>query len=222
MKNIDKTKEQLLNEIEILKAEITECKKNKIERKIVEEKSHKEINLSRTLLQASPAFLVAINSEGKTILMNKTMIDVLGYKTEEVIGKEYITNFVPERNRENLSVIFNELVKHNKKTLNENYIMTRDGKEILIEWHGVPVFTENGKFDYFIGIGIDITDRKNTEKELAKHREHLEKLVKERTAELTEKNIKLEHFNKLFVDREFRIKELKNKVEELEKRRTDK
>jgi PAS domain S-box-containing protein len=62
----------------------------------------------------------------------------------------------------------------------------------------------------------DITEQKRAEEELAKHREHLEELVKERTKELEEKNEKLAQFNKLFVDREFRIKELKDKIKELE------
>jgi len=62
----------------------------------------------------------------------------------------------------------------------------------------------------------DITERKQTEAELAKYREHLEELVQERTKELEEKNEKLKQFNKLFVDREFRIKELKDKIKELE------
>ncbi len=64
----------------------------------------------------------------------------------------------------------------------------------------------------------EIEERQQVEKELKKHRELLEELVKERTRELGEKNIELERFNKLFIGREFRIKELKNKVKELEKK----
>ncbi|MBW2616938.1 MAG: hypothetical protein JRD02_12290, partial [Deltaproteobacteria bacterium] len=44
----------------------------------------------------------------------------------------------------------------------------------------------------------------------------LEELVKERTAELEEKNAELERMNDLFVGREFRIKELRDRVKELE------
>ena len=66
--------------------------------------------------------------------------------------------------------------------------------------------------------GTDITERKLAEEELAKHREHLEELVKERTTELENKNAELRRFNKLFAGREFRIKELRDKVKELEKK----
>jgi two-component system, NtrC family, sensor kinase len=64
----------------------------------------------------------------------------------------------------------------------------------------------------------DITNRKQAEEELAKHRDHLVELVKKRTKELEEKNKELERFNDLFTGREFRIKELKDKVKKLEKK----
>lgn len=69
----------------------------------------------------------------------------------------------------------------------------------------------------------DILEKKKIEIKLRNFQEHLEELVNERTKELNlankeleERNIKLEEFNELFVDREFRIKELKDKVKELE------
>ena len=57
--------------------------------------------------------------------------------------------------------------------------------------------------------------------ELSQIKKHLEELVKERTNELAIKNIELERFNKLFVDREFRIKELRDKLKEFAKRPAD-
>ena len=62
----------------------------------------------------------------------------------------------------------------------------------------------------------DITELKQAEKELTRHRHSLEKLVEERTLELEEKIAELEHMNDVFVGREFRVKELRDRVNELE------
>ncbi|MCF8378140.1 MAG: hypothetical protein K9H49_01105 [Bacteroidales bacterium] len=62
-----------------------------------------------------------------------------------------------------------------------------------------------------------------SEKELYKHKDKLEELVEKRTKELDQKyseletkNKQLQRFNDLFVGREFRIKELKDKIKNLE------
>jgi PAS domain-containing protein len=67
-----------------------------------------------------------------------------------------------------------------------------------------------------IGVCFDVTEIKEAEDELKKHRETLEDLVKERTKKLEENNNELERFNDLFIDREFRIKELRNKLNSLD------
>ena len=102
--------------------------------------------------------------------------------------------------------------------------VTKTGKPVQFEQYFPPLkrhfhisVYSPGK-NKFATVFSDITERKQAEEELIKHREHLEELVKERTAELEEKNKELVQFNDLFVNREFRIKELKDKVKELEKR----
>lgn len=44
--------------------------------------------------------------------------------------------------------------------------MTKDGRELLIEWHGRPIIKENGDFDFFFGMGTDITETKKLEEQL--------------------------------------------------------
>lgn len=68
------------------------------------------------------------------------------------------------------------------------------------------------------GIIWDSTDRKRVENGIRKLNEELAQKVKERTAELEDKNRELEHFNKLFVGRELRMVELKERIKELEKK----
>ncbi|MEA1921274.1 MAG: hypothetical protein U9N63_01320, partial [Pseudomonadota bacterium] len=57
-----------------------------------------------------------------------------------------------------------------------------------------------------------ITERKHAEDELNRYKVRLE----DRAAELKEKNTELERINDLFVGRELRIKELRERVKELE------
>jgi len=57
---------------------------------------------------------------------------------------------------------------------------------------------------------------------LKQYREKLEELVKERTLELEEKNRELEKYNDMFIGREFRIKELKEKLKIFENKYDDK
>lgn len=77
-------------------------------------------------------------------------------------------------------------------------------------------FNKNGDLISIRGTLLDITKRKQAEIELKKHQEHLEELVKERTEKLEEINKELENMNSVFVDREYRIKELKERLEKFE------
>lgn len=68
----------------------------------------------------------------------------------------------------------------------------------------------------FFAVILDITERKKAEEELKMHRDHLEELVHARTAELQEKTEHLARLNQAFVGRELRMKELKERIRELE------
>ncbi len=91
-----------------------------------------------------------------------------------------------------------------------------DGKTKWVIEKAEFTFDDDKKAISAIGFTQDITKRKLTEKELKEYQEHLEELVDKRTNELKEKNKDLEKFNDLFIGREFRIKELKDRVKELE------
>lgn len=113
------------------------------------------------------------------------------------------------------------------KTVKKHYKKTFEGKEQSFElfinkqhqyYRTVPLYSEDGSIPRILAVVENITERKKAENELQKHRKHLEELVKERTSELEEKNKELERFNKLFIGREFRIKELRDQVKELKKK----
>jgi len=97
-------------------------------------------------------------------------------------------------------------------------------------------FTDVDGSPLVMEVGLDVTDRKAAEAELAKHREHLEDLVRHRSGELAAANAQLQaevaertraaeelrarnqelvRFNHAMVDRELRMIALKREVNEL-------
>jgi len=152
-------------------------------RKQAEEELWRAKEFNQTLIHLSPAFFVAIGPDGRTIMMNESMLDALGYRADEVAGKDYLSMFVPEEDREMLGEVFRHIVVQKEATVNINRVLTKDGRRLTCEWRGLPVF-RGEYYDFFLGVGIDITERKRAEEELERYRKHLEALVKERTAEL--------------------------------------
>lgn len=71
----------------------------------------------------------------------------------------------------------------------------KDGTIFWTETLGTQVNNDSGEVLGFLALFRDITKRKQTEAELAKHREHLEELVKERTIALEHSNQELEAYS---------------------------
>ncbi|MBN2515474.1 MAG: PAS domain S-box protein [Deltaproteobacteria bacterium] len=80
----------------------------------------KEGGLNKILFEALPVFFVAIDPSGKTIMMNEALLQTLGYREEDVVGKDYLTTFVPENEHKEVAKVFDRLIEAHSLTMNEN------------------------------------------------------------------------------------------------------
>jgi two-component system cell cycle sensor histidine kinase/response regulator CckA len=136
-----------------------------------------ERDMTQAMVQASPAFFVAIDSQGRTRLMNQCMLDALGYTHDEVAGQMYMPMFVPPEDHGLLAEIFQKLCTQESATLNENRVLTKAGRKLLVEWHGRPMFGQDGSFEYFFGVGIDVTERNAAQEALRRSEELSRKVI---------------------------------------------
>ena len=131
----------------------------------IEEQLEKERSFINTLLQTSPAFYMAIDPDGKILMMNQTLLTALEYSHEEVVGRDFLEGFIPSENRPPMAEALHRLIHENEPTRNETRILARHGRDIAVELYGQSVVDKKGKTEYCFALGIDLTERLKAEKE---------------------------------------------------------
>jgi PAS domain S-box-containing protein len=149
------------------------------DRKQTEDELKRERDFRRTLIESSPSYFVAINGDGMTIMMNESMLAALGYDRDEVVGKDYLTTFIPERDRNVVARVFQRILSSHDPVVALNRILAKNGDELLVEWRGRSIFKASGELDYFFGTGIDITARKQAEEKLQQTLDELKRSNRE-------------------------------------------
>ena len=143
---------------------------------------------------------------------------MLGYQEHELDNKYQTWEQLmhPDDLESTNQLLEETFINHRTRFEHEFRLKHKNGHWVEILSRAEAIYDRKGNPTRFIGTHVDLTDRKKIEKELQQHRDHLEEMVHERTKELEDKNAELENFNQLFVGREFRIKELRDRVKELE------
>jgi len=154
----------------------------------------------RTLTETAGDAIICMSAPDTIYMWNKKAEEMFGYTTEEAIGRELHKLIVPDVYREKAHKGMEGFLKTGSgavlgKTV-EVKAMRRDGTEFPVEL-SVSAMNIKGEW-HAAGIIRDITARKEAEKKIAEQMDFLER------------------FHKASVQREFRIKELRDRVKELE------
>lgn len=122
---------------------------------------------------------------------------MVGYREDEVENKfaSWEALVDPEGKQATLDAI-DKIIKGEQNSFATEFRMRhKNGNWVDILSRGKALRDESGKPYRLVGTHTDITHRKQLEKELTGHRDHLEKLVEERTRELAEAQRKAEEAN---------------------------
>lgn len=136
--------------------------------KIAKEKSELDLKDSRqrfrSLVESSYDIIWESDKQGNFSYLSPNVEDILGYKREDVIGKNLSSIF----NTESSEIEKNPFDDPNqKKTPVIGFLTTIEDshkKNITFEINASPFFDEKGDFQGYRGINRDITDRRRSEK----------------------------------------------------------
>ena len=186
MKEEKKTSNPPLEELKRLRRHVAELEQAETERKQAEEEIRLLKEKYEDLYHNAPIMYLSLDTKGIIIECNNTILDKLGYTKREFIGK-HMTEFVTEESATRFKKDFPKLLKTGKVLGVERQLVAESGEILDVILDVTMEYDEHGKPIKTRATFEDITARKKAEKELSKHRDHLEELVKGRTAELKEK-----------------------------------
>jgi PAS domain S-box-containing protein len=143
-------------------------------------------------------FFIAIepNNNFRFTLANPSFFKVTGLREDQVVGK-LVQDVIPQPSLQIVLANYQKAINEKSKVIWEETSTYPAGIKTG-EVSVTPVFDETGKCINLIGTVHDMTERKKYDEDLKK------------------KNEELERINNLFIGRELKMKELKEKIKVLE------
>ncbi len=186
----DTPNEGLVNELARLRQEIAELKASQAQLEQAEAELISSQERLKILFESSPDAYFLSDSKGAFVDGNKAAEELVGCAKDEMIGKSYLTaTLLPSDQIPKAAELLARNALGKPAGPDEFTLNRKDGSQVAVEVRTCPVKIEGQ--DLVLGIARDITEQKRAEEELRKHRERLEELISERTAQLEATNRQL-------------------------------
>jgi diguanylate cyclase (GGDEF)-like protein/PAS domain S-box-containing protein len=117
----------------------------------------------RMLVETAQDWIWEVDAEGRYTYCNSYVHQLLGYEPAELIGKKPF-DLMPDDEADRVRELFMHRVASREPiTALENTNLHRDGRLVILETSGRPVFDQDGQLLGYRGIDRDITERKRAE-----------------------------------------------------------
>ena len=141
------------------------------DKKIAEEKLKQSEARYRQIVETAQEGIWTIDKYDKTNFVNKKMCDILGYTTEEMMGKE-LYDFMDKEGKIYALECMERRRKGSKENLDIRYI-TKSGQDVWCNISANPIFDERGVYSGSLAMVTDITQRKRDEETVKKSEANL-------------------------------------------------
>lgn len=141
------------------------------ELKHVEKRLEQEKNKAQKYLDIASVILFVLDKNGNISLINKKGCELLQFKEEDLVGKNWFEKVYPKDFVEKQKNQFNNYVKKQNEFPKNKIlpIITKTGEQRFVQWNVTPLIDESDKIIGIVGSGIDLTEeiRAKDAKEIA-------------------------------------------------------
>jgi PAS domain S-box-containing protein len=116
----------------------------------------------RNLYNNAPMAYQSLDIDGNFVIVNQTWLDTLGYRLEEVVGRNF-SEFLHPDYRQHFKINFPNFKAAGSIDGVEFMMIKKDGSEIFVSFNGVIVTDEFGQFKQTQCVFVDITERRKSE-----------------------------------------------------------
>jgi PAS domain S-box-containing protein len=169
MKDKDKTKEQLINELTELRQRVTELEALEVERKRAEEALIQEKKISDDIISSLPGIFYMYDERRSLVRWNKMHEEALGYSAQE-LAHMHVLDFFEGEDKALIKSRVDKIFAEGQADA-EARIVTKNGERIPYYFTGL--LTTLGGKRYFVGLGVDITERVRAEEKLIQEEKDL-------------------------------------------------
>ena len=139
----------------------------------------RERDIFSAILDVAGALIAVLTAEGRIVLWNRACEKSTGFRATEAVG-HYLWEVVnlPEE-AEKVKAFYARLISSPFPETHERHWTRRDGSKMLISWSNTALYDAQGKVEYLIGTGFDITESRAVQLELQRRSHELAERVKE-------------------------------------------
>lgn len=150
------------------RATLAQCNiRDVTKRKSVNEELRKSEERFRQIAESAEEWIWEVNSDGLYTYASQVVELILGYKPEEIVGKMHFFDLFPSDTREQMKKeAFDVFATKRAFTKYVNSNSHKNGGIIIMETSAAPILDGNGDLLGYRGVDVDITERKQMEKDL--------------------------------------------------------
>ncbi len=172
--------------VEAVQKALAEISLKRIEKEMLDEKVFIE-----DVLNDLPDLFAVVDMDGHFFRWNQKVGEITGYTNAEISGMRVLDLFRSEDRQKMLDGM--RRMREEGHAIEEVVLETKTGEKRNFELSGRLLRNFEGVPIGYSGIGRDITGRVRAGAEISSHRDDLERLVEERTAELRAANDRYQH-----------------------------